>query len=52
VLLVVAPPFVVDNYGILQRVVIAALFGWPVVAGILASRPVPAPSTQPRVSRR
>ena len=44
-LLVVAPPFVVDNYGILQRVVIGALFGWPVVAGILASRPVPAPST-------
>jgi hypothetical membrane protein len=45
-LLVVAPPFVVDNYGILQRAVIGALFGWPVVAGILASRPlVTAPST-------
>ena len=51
-LLVVAPPFVVDNYGILQRVVIGALFGWPVVAGILASRPVTAPSTPPHVSRR
>ena len=51
-LLVVAPPFVVDNYGILQRVVIGALFAWPVVAGILASRPVTAPSIQPRVSRR
>ena len=36
VLLVVAPPFAVDNYGILQRAVIGALFGWPVVAGILA----------------
>ena len=35
-LLVVAPPFVVDNYGIVQRGVIGALFGWPVVAGILA----------------
>jgi hypothetical protein len=39
-LLVVAPPFVVDNYGILQRVTVGALFGWPVVAGILASRTV------------
>jgi len=46
-LLVVAPPFVVDNYGILQRGVIGALFGWPVVAGILASRAVSAPSTSP-----
>jgi hypothetical protein len=36
-LLVVEPPFVVAHYGILQRVVIAALFGWPVVAGILVS---------------
>jgi hypothetical protein len=39
-LLVVEPRFVVDHYGILQRVIIAALFGWPVVAGILASRTV------------
>ena len=45
-LLVVAPPFVVHNYGILQRGVIGALFGWPVVAGILASRPVAAPSSR------
>ena len=42
-LLVVAPPFVVDSYGILQRLVIAALFGWPVVAGMLASRTVRSP---------
>jgi hypothetical protein len=51
-LLVVSPPFVVDNYGILQRVVIGALFAWPVVAGILASRPFTARSTRPQLSRR
>jgi hypothetical protein len=42
-LLVVAPPLAVDNYGILQRGIIGAMFGWPVVAGILASRNVRPP---------
>jgi hypothetical protein len=42
-LLVVAPPLAVDNYGILQRGIIGAMFGWPVVAGILASRHVRPP---------
>lgn len=51
-LLVVAPPFVVDNYGLVQRVVIGALFAWPVVAGILASGPVTTRSTPPNVRRR
>lgn len=37
-LLVVTPPFVVDNYGIVQRLFIAVLFGWPVAAALLASR--------------
>ncbi len=37
-LLVVAPPFVVDSYGVVQRLLIAGLFGWPVAAGILVSR--------------
>jgi hypothetical membrane protein len=37
-LLVVTPSFVVDNYGIAQRLVVAVLFGWPVAAGLLASR--------------
>jgi hypothetical protein len=37
-LLVVTPPFVVDNYGIVQRLFVAVLFGWPVAAALLASR--------------
>jgi len=37
-LLVVTPPFVVDNYGIVQRLFIAVLFGWPVAAALLATR--------------
>jgi hypothetical protein len=46
-LLVVAPPLAVDNYGILQRGIIGAMFGWPVVAGILASRHVQPPGSTP-----
>ena len=41
-LLVVTPPFVVDNYGIVQRLFVAVLFGWPVAAALLASRRVTA----------
>jgi hypothetical protein len=37
-LLVVTPPFVVDNYGIVQRLFIAVLFGWPLAAALMASR--------------
>ena len=37
-LLVVTPPFVVDNYGIVQRLFVAVLFGWPVAAALLAFR--------------
>jgi len=37
VLLVVTPSFVTDGYGVLQRLVVAGLFGWPVAAGLLAS---------------
>ncbi|HET6938166.1 MAG TPA: DUF998 domain-containing protein [Nocardioides sp.] len=38
VLLVVTPPLVVDNYGVVQRLFIALLFGWPVAAALLSSR--------------
>ena len=39
-LLVATPPFVVDNYGIVQRLFVAVLFGWPVAVGrVLASGP-------------
>ena len=37
-LLVATPPVVVDNYGIVQRLFVAVLFGWPVAAALLASR--------------
>ena len=38
-LLVATPPFVVDNYGIVQRLFVAVLFGWPVAVGlVLAGR--------------
>ena len=37
-LLVATPPFVVDNYGIVQRLFVAVLFGWPVAVALLASR--------------
>jgi hypothetical protein len=37
-LLVVTPPFVVDNYGVVQRLFVAVLFGWPVAAALLVSR--------------
>jgi len=37
VLLVVTPTFVADNYGLVQRLFVAVLFGWPVAAGVLAS---------------
>lgn len=37
-LLVATPAFVVDSYGIVQRTVVAVLFGWPVAAGLLVRR--------------
>jgi hypothetical membrane protein len=37
-LLVTTPSFVVDSYGLVQRVFVAVLFGWPVLAGLLAAR--------------
>ena len=37
-LLVATPPFVVDNYGIVQRLFVAMLFGWPVAVVLLTSR--------------
>ncbi|WP_426564341.1 DUF998 domain-containing protein [Angustibacter sp. McL0619] len=40
-LLVVTPPSVVDNYGIVQRLLVALLFGWPVAAGVLAAHRTP-----------
>ena len=41
-LLVTTPGIVADSYGIVQRVFVAVLFGWPVLAGLLAvqDRPV------------
>jgi hypothetical membrane protein len=39
VLLVVSPAFVVDGYGVVQRIFVAGLFGWPLTAGYLVSRP-------------
>ena len=53
-LLVVAPPFVVDNYGIMQRVVIAALFGWPGRRGHagLPNRSFSRPKVIPKQGRR
>ncbi len=38
VLLVVEPPFVGDNYGLVQRLVLLGMFAWPVAVGVLASR--------------
>ncbi len=40
-LLVVTPAFVADSYGLVQRVFVAVLFGWPVLAGLLAVRDRP-----------
>jgi hypothetical membrane protein len=37
-LLVVTPPVVVESYGIVQRFLVALLFGWPVAAALLSSR--------------
>jgi hypothetical membrane protein len=36
VLLVVTPAFVADNYGLVQRLFVGVLFGWPVTTAVLA----------------